>query len=171
MWGIIQYLWKWLQSQWVQSDLASWLAVGLALMAVYFALRKLGQHTELNLTRLHFDDDGGPISLEVELSTYSHAPHLDAKARLKIGGISYPMTLEPLKTPTNWSFATLNTFHLRFVGQYVKHKTTPTTAFINVKARWSDGSRARLRRKIDLKPDEHPSEPTPDKGDSPTEQV
>ena len=152
--------------EWLQGDLASWLAVVLAVTAIYFAVRKLGQHTELNFTRLHFDSDGGPISLEVELSTYSHAPNLKAEARLKIGGISYPMRLEPLKTPTNWSFATLNTFHLCFVGQYVKHKTAPTTAFIDVRARWSDGSRARLRRKIDLERDENPSEPTPDKEDS-----
>ncbi len=54
---------------WLQSDLASWLAVVLAVTAIYFALRKFGQHTELNFTRLHFDSDGGPISLEVDLST------------------------------------------------------------------------------------------------------
>lgn len=165
----IQCLWQWLQSQWVQSDLASWLAVGLAVMAVIFALRKPPQHTELNLTRLQFDSDGGPISLELELATYSHAPRLTAEARLKIGGTGYPMKLEPIKAPTNYQFAALNTFKLRFVGQYVKSKTTPTAAFIDVKARLSDGSRARLRRQMVLDSDEKTSEPKIDKEGSQTE--
>ena len=169
MWDIIQCLWQWLQSQWVQSDLASWLAVGIAVMAVYFALRKHGQHTELRLNRLHFDSDGGLISLEVKLSTYSHALNVTPKVRLKIGGVSYPMKLEPFNAPTNFQFAALNTFELRFVGQYVKSKTPPTAAFIDVKVRLSDGSRARLRKKIDLETDENPSEPKTDKEDSPTE--
>ncbi len=152
--------------QWLQSDLASWLAVGIAVIAVFFALRKPSHHTELSLTRLHFDSDGGPISLELDLATYSHAPRLTAKARLKIGGIGYPMRLEPIKAPTNYQFAVLNTFQLRFVGQYVKSKINPTAAFIDVKARLSDGSRARLRKQVVLGSDESPSEPTPDKGDS-----
>ena len=155
--------------EWLQGDLASWLAVVLAVTAIYFALRKPVQHTELNLTRLHFDADGGPISLEVELSTYSHAPSLKAEAKLKIGGVSYPMRLEPLETPMNFQFATLNTFRLRFGGQYVKSKTTPTTAFIDIKARLSDGSRARLRNKIVLQSEENPSELKTDKEDSQTE--
>jgi hypothetical protein len=166
MWDIIQYLWQWLQGQWVQSDLASWLAVVLALMAVFFALRKPVQHTELVFTDLRFDLDGGQIHLELALATYSHAPRLTAEARLKIGGISYPMKLEPLKAPTNFQFAVLNTFQLRFVGQYVKSKTTPTMAFIDVKVRLSDGSRARLRKQISLHSDEKTSEPKTDKEDS-----
>ena len=162
MWDIIQCLWQWLQSQWFQSDLASWLAVGIAVIAIFFALRKPSHHTELSLTRLHFNSDGGPIDLELELDTYSHAPRLKTKAKLKIDGIDYPMTLEPIKSPTNFQFAVLNTFKLHFVGQYVKSKTTPTTALIDVKARFSDGSRARLRVKIDLETDENPSEPKTD---------
>ncbi len=152
--------------EWLQSDLASWLAVGLALMAVFFTLRKPVKHTELSLSRLHFDDDGGPISLEVELSTESHAPNFEAEASLKMGGVNYPMRLEPVKTPTNYQFATINTFHLHFVGQYVKSTTIPTTASIKVRAQLSDGSQARLRlrRKILI-----PSEPKTDKEDSPNE--
>ncbi len=166
MGDIIQCLGQWLQSQWVQSDLASWLAVGFAMMALFFALRRIGQHAELTFTDLKFEMDGGQISLELVLATYSHAPRLTAEAKLKIGGIRYPMVLEPIKSPTNYQFAVLNIFHLRFVGQYVKSKTPPTTASIDVRARFSDGSRARLRRKITLEFAESPSEPIPDKEDS-----
>ncbi len=169
MGDITQYLWQWLQSQWVQSDFASWLAVVLAVMAVCFALRKSRQHTEISNPRLQFNLDGGPISLELELATYSHAPRLTAEARLKIGGNDYPMRLElPIKAPTNYQFAVLNTFKHRFVGQYVKSKIDPETAFIAVTARLSDGSRASLRRHIVLHSDENPSEPKIEKGGSQT---
>lgn len=168
MGDIIQCLWQWLQSQWIQSDLASWLTVVLALTAIYFALRKLGQHTEISFRQLHFDLDGGPISLELDLATYSHSPRMKAEARLKIGGVNYLLKLEPIKAPTNFRFAALNTYHLCFVGQYVKPKAIPKTAFIDVKARLSDGSRARLRMKKDLEIDESPNEPKTDKGDSQT---
>jgi len=93
--------------EWLQGDLASWLAGGLAVMAVLFALRKPVHHTELKLLSLHFDSDGGPISLELELAPYSHSPRLEAEARLKIGGVSYPLRLEPLKAPMNFQFAVL----------------------------------------------------------------
>jgi len=155
--------------EWLQSDLASWLTVGLAVMAVLFALRRPTHHTELNYPHLHFNSDGGPISLELELATYSHSPRLKAKAKLKIDGVGYPMRLEPIKAPTNFQFATLNTLQLRFIGQYVKSKTIPTTAFIDVKTRLSDGSRARLRTKVDLASDEIPSELKTDKEGSQTE--
>ena len=136
-------------------------------MAIFFALRKTMQHTELSLTRLHFDNDGGPISLELELSTYSHAPKLTAKARLKMGGVDYPLKLElPIKVPINSNISVLNTFPLHFVGQYVKSKTLPQAALIDVKARFSDGSKARLRKKVILESADNPNEPMPDKGGS-----
>lgn len=149
--AIKQIIWQWLQNQWIQSDLASWLAVGLAIMAVFYALRKPAHHTELNFTNLHFDDDGGPITLEVELDTYSHAPRLVAKVRLKMDGVDYPLKLEqPIKMPTNSNFSVLNAIPLRFRGQYVKSETPPATALIDVKAKFSDGSNARLRKKLYL---------------------
>lgn len=164
---IIQSLWQWLQSQWVQSDLASWLAVGFAVMAVFFALRKPIHHTEFSITKFHFDDGGGQITLELELATYSHAPRLTAKARLKMGGIDYPLKLElPIKVPTNSNISVLNIFPLRFVGQYMKSKTSPTTALIDVKAQFSDGSKTRLHKKVTLHYTENPNEPIPDKVDS-----
>ena len=145
----IQSIWQFLQSQWIQSDLASWLAVGIAIMALFFALRKPTWHTELNLIKLILDTDGGPISMELELSTYSHAPRLISKACLKIDGVNYPMKLEsPLKMPTNVQYAILNTFHLRFTGQFTRSKTAPKTAIVDVQAQFSDGSKARLRRKV-----------------------
>ena len=129
-------------------------------MALFFALRKRSHHTELSLIRLHFNSDEEQISLELQLATYSHAPSLEAEARLKMDGIDYPMKLEPVQTPTNYQYAVLNTFQLRFVRQYVKPKTNPTKAFIDVKARFSDGSQARLRKQIVLDNGEKPSEPT-----------
>ncbi|MFC2059476.1 hypothetical protein ACFLTZ_00370 [Chloroflexota bacterium] len=148
--------------------MASWLAVVLAVTAIYFALRR-SQHTELIFTSLKFEADGGPIGLELDLHTYSHAYQVKAKARLKIDGVDYPMKLElPINAPTNFQFATVNTFHLRFSGQYEKRIKIPTTAFIDVKARLSDGSRARLRRNSTLDSSEDSNQPVLDREDSQT---
>lgn len=107
--------------------------------------------------------------MNVDLSTFSHALRLTATARIKADGIEYPLKLEqPIKAPNNFAFAAVNTFHLHFVGYYVERKIPPTTAFIDVKAKLSDGSRARLRRKITLQMIEKPSESTSHKGDSQT---
>jgi hypothetical protein len=135
---------------WFGGDFPSWLAVAIALAATLIALRKVAIHSELHFTRLHFDDDGGPISLELELTTYSHAPRLDAHAKLKLDRAKYPMSQEPLTTPQNYRFATVSTFDLRFTGTYKKSKVAPKTAIIDVKVRMSDGSRARFKGKMPL---------------------
>ena len=154
--------------QWLQSDLASWLAVVLAMTAIYFALRK-GHYCELIFTDLSFNEDGGPISLELNFCTHSHALGMKASARLKIDGIDYPMKLElPIKTPKNFQFATMNTFHIRFSGEYAKREKFPMTASIDVKVRQRDGSRARLCRKFPLDRSEDSTQQVPDKEDSRT---
>ena len=137
-------------------DFPPWLAVAIAVIATLFALRKPPIHSELHFSRLRFDDDGGPISLEVELTTYSHASRLVATAKLKLDGIDYPMSLEPFKTPVNYGYASANTFKLCFTGEYAKAIVAPKTANIGVKTRMSDGSSARLKKKIPLV-DESPS--------------
>jgi len=88
--------------------------------------------------------------LELDSATYSHASRIDARAKLKLNGVRYPMSFEQFETPTNYRFSTVNTFHLCFVGKYEKAQTTPKTASIDVKARLSDGSSARLREKVPL---------------------
>jgi len=101
--------------------------------------------------------------LELDLTTYSHASRLEAKAKLKIDELDYPLIREPINTPTNYRFATVNTFQLRFTGQYEKRSEIPKTAFIDVKTKLSDGSRARLRKTIDLEFDESSSQSKSDK--------
>ena len=57
-------IWEWLP-QFARGDLPTWIAVAIALIAMLFAIRKPPVHSELNISRLHFDDDGGPISQEL----------------------------------------------------------------------------------------------------------
>ena len=134
----------------IKGDLPSWLAVIGAVIAMLFVLRKPSAHTELRMIRLHFDSNGGPISLELDLTTYSHAPNLSARAKLKLDRVEFAMRPEPVEAPQNYRYATVNTFHLRFLGQYTKHQVSPKMAFVDVKVRFSDGSRARLREKTSL---------------------
>jgi hypothetical protein len=54
---------------WFGRDFPSWLAVAIALIATLIALRTVPVHSELHFTRLCFDDNGGRISLELELTT------------------------------------------------------------------------------------------------------
>ncbi len=138
---------------WLQGDLASWLAVVLAVMAIIYALRNR-QHTELELVHLRFDNNGGPIDLELNLTTYSHAARIDATAKLEIDGVRYPLKWEPMKTPMNYQFATVNTIQIRFTGQYEKRNILPKYARINAKAKLSDGSQASFKKKLAVPKDE-----------------
>ena len=89
--------WGWLL-QFAKGDLPCWITVVITVIGVLLVIRFRKQpiHSELNLSRLHFDDDGGPIILELEFTTYSHASRLDARAKLKLDGVKYPMKLEPV---------------------------------------------------------------------------
>ena len=153
-------IWQWFL-QFAKGDLPSWLAIAIAVIAMLFALRRPGAHTELSMSRLHFDDEGGPISLDMELTTYRHAPRLSATAKLKLDRVKYPLKLQPVNSPTNYQFATVNTFHLSIVGQYTKRETLPKMASIDVKARLSDGSKARLRENMPLTPSSPSTEDSP----------
>ena len=154
---ILGDIWQWLP-QFAKGDLPSWLAVTFAGIAMFLALRKPSLHTELGNVQLQFDSDGGPIHLTLELTTYSHAPRLTAKAKVRIGGINCPMKLEPIKAPQNYAYATVNTFDLKFVGDYAKTIKAPKEATVDVRARLSDGSKARLRQRFPLTYDEPPGE-------------
>lgn len=148
-------MWDWVPWGWLQSDLASWLAVVIAIMAILFALRKHKYHTELRFTSLKIKEE--QISLEVVMSTYSHAPRIDAKAEIKIDGISYPMSLEPIKAPTNFRFAVLNNFQICFTGKYVNTDTLPQSATVDVKVKLSDGSKAKLHEIVTLCVEDNPN--------------
>ena len=149
---ILDGIWKWLP-QFTKGDLPSWIAVAIAVVAILLVFRKPRIHSELHLSRLHVEDDGGPINLEAEFTTYSHAARIDARATLKLDGISYPMSFQPLgRGPQNYRFASVSTFHLSFVGEYPKSQPIPKYAVINVKAKMSDGSGAQIREKMPLVP-------------------
>ena len=47
------------------------------------------------------DDDGGPISLDIDFTAYSYASTLKASAKLKLDGVSYPIEWGPMETPQN----------------------------------------------------------------------
>ena len=155
---VFDSVWKWLP-EFTRGDLPSWAAVGLAFVAVLIAIRRSSIHAELHLKKFQFDEDGGPIMLEMEFTTYSHAARLTAEAKLKLDGVAYPMITEPFKTPTNYAHASVNTFALLFKGAYTKSETLPNTASIDVKARMSDGSKARFRRKLSLVASDDSTEP------------
>ena len=145
--------WDWLP-QFTRGDLPSWIAVAIALIAAFVALRKSPVHSELHIARLHIDDAEGPITLDLDLTTYSHAARLKAQASLKLDGVNYPMTMEPLETPQNLAYAAVNTFHLHFKGTFDTSRPTPKTASIDAKTTMSDESRARFKSKQELVPAE-----------------
>lgn len=159
--GFDAAIWLWLL-EFITGNFPSWLAVLIASVALYFLIRKPRVHSELNLVQLKVGDDdddeddgdettGGPISLALEFTTYSHASRLTASAKVKLNGVSYPMTLQEVKTPTNYGFATVNTFPLLFTGECPKGLQLPSPVFIDVRAHLSDGARARFKMKDSLR--------------------
>ncbi len=112
------------------------------------------------MSRFHVDDDDGTITLGLNLTTYSHAAQIESRAKLKLDGVNYPMTREPLETPTNYAYATVNTFNLRFTGTYDISRGTPKRDSLDVTAKLSDGSKARFKEKTDLGPG--PDSPSPE---------
>jgi len=147
--------WTWLP-QFASGPLPAWIGVLIGLVALYFATRKPRVHSELNLLQLKVgdgdddDDDGttgGPVILELDFTTYSHAARLTATAKVKINGVGCPMILQETERPTNYQFATVNTFHLIFAGECLKGLPLSSPVSIDVRARLSDGSGARFKRK------------------------
>ncbi|MBI4321313.1 MAG: hypothetical protein HY675_22710 [Chloroflexi bacterium] len=122
----------------------------IAVAAMYFALRRPAAHAEIRILNLKFHDEGGAIKLDAEMTTYSHAPRLNTKATLKLNGVRHPLQLEPIKAPLNYQFATVNTFQLGFTGHYSKLTPPPKMAVIEIRAKMSDGTKARLHTKIPL---------------------
>ena len=84
--NILDAIWVWVP-QFTKGDLPSWIAVAIALIAVVIATRKPRSYSEINFTSLKFASDGGPITLDVEFTTYSHAATLEASTNLKIDGV------------------------------------------------------------------------------------
>lgn len=147
-------MFDWIKSGFIESDLASWLAVALAVVAVIFALRRPQSYTEIRQVELEFDADGGKVTLTAILTTTSHAGSLVAKAKLKLGNISVPMVWDSKQfdTPMNWSFAAANTFRLVFTGEYTKQAKVPTEALVDIRGKFSDGSKASNRSRLPLVP-------------------
>lgn len=115
---------------------------------MYLAFRRQVPYSELRFLDLNIDDEDG-IQLEIELETYSHASMLNAKAHLSISGTTYRLMMEPVKSPINSHVSIANVYHMVFFGKYVP-RGAPKKADVRVWARFNDGSRAKLHKKITL---------------------
>lgn len=165
LWELVPDVWQ----RFVSGDLPSWIAVGIAVAAVIFALRRPQNYTELGNVRIDSDDEG-VTKVTADLTTASHAANLNVIARLKVRGVSVPLTLEPIVPRINSDYRAVNTFALVFSGVYPKGKERPKTAGsvqLSIKARMSDGSSAKYRHRWPITPDGQ--QPSLGKGDSPTE--
>jgi hypothetical protein len=152
--AIGQSICQWLSSQWVQSDLASWLAVAIALGAAVIALRVARKASYVEFHPgwdIHIDEDTGDVEVKGKVTIVTDAAYVDGKGKLIFGCIKKDII------PVTFVEATPHMLHKNEMTLVFKGKTIPKfnsnrQGKFLLSVRLSDNTTKRFKGKLRVKP-------------------
>lgn len=148
--AITEGIWQWLHSQWVQSDLASWLAVVIALGAAVIAWRvaRAASYVEFHPGwDIHIDEETGDVEVKGKVTIITKAAYVGGKGKLIFGRVKrdiIPVTF--IKAIPN--LLNRNDMTLVFKGKTIPNFNSNRQGRFSLSVRLSDGATKRLKGKL-----------------------
>ena len=157
--NIIPCIWRWLQSQFVQSDLASWLAVVIALGAAVLAWKVLHPVSYIEFhPNWDVDITDGIVTVKGNISLVSPAAYIEVLGSIKLDK-EIVLLNRKYVSPTKKQ----NEHSITLEGKYAGASFKGGNSLLKLKATLSDGSGKRFKEH-QLLEEVKPSPSVSDKG-------